>query len=384
MAAPKQQYPKKNWHDEEAPSLLPPPKEVRADMLRTTQLQYKNIILVGLFIVAALLCLPSCLSTESRIITTSSPTVTRKASSTLTTDLKFCTQPSVTGSIAGEMDVWYQCAGDAYDEFGKQLAKYAQEYASQHHSPSWGHRPNALPHKAKVLLFGNSNTRQIGQTLACQYAESIVNIHYFDADKPDPHMALVVEFDNGAQLFMVANSYVAHSPHWRRLLEAQIEQSLDAFDAIILGLFNPASKHWETEFVQSMVYMQNAMPATDEVSVQDYYGPSVSDIARAFRGPIQFVTLFGKQEPSRTKRASNEVIDLTRQERHNVDFLDARLYIEGMGTEGASESRLEVSQSVSNDTQAHRCTGSRGGHVDLVAWEVRTTIECWLGSRFMW
>ena len=48
---------------------------------------------------------------------------------------------------------------------------------------------------AKVLVFGHSHTRQIGQTLACQYADDVLRVDHLEpADSPDPNMAIRVTF----------------------------------------------------------------------------------------------------------------------------------------------------------------------------------------------
>lgn len=375
-----------NDDDEESPRIS---REVDDDEKPSHQFRgnHNKIVAVGLGLVMGFLFLTSFIPGNGRVLATSSPEVIQRVSPSLDDDFAFCTQSSIGGLNEEDshetMDIWYQCEGTEYEEFGKELRKFAGDYAS-HRTPSWGHRRHALPANSKVLLFGNSHTRQIGQTLACQYAKDIVGLQYLDAkDKPDPNMAIVVEFRNGAQLYLVTNSYVAHSPHWRRLLEDQIRMSLSDFDAIILGLFNPGSKHMETDFVQNMIHLQKVLPASAEFSVQDNYGPSVREVANEFAGPIQFVTLFGSLEPARTKWASEQVIELARNQdpRDNVEFLDSRLYIEGLGMEGASEDRTEKSTVSHNNVQAHRCTGSLGGHADLVTWDVTEFLYHHIGGR---
>ena len=345
---------------------------------------YKEFLAIGLTIVVLLVCMPSSSMSGSRVLESSTATVTMLASSALSEDFLFCTEPHVGKAMDdfARLDVWYQCAGPVYDEFGYELFKFVDTTQRQR-VPSWGHRPTALPAHSKVLVFGNSHTRQIGQTLACQYADHVVRVEHLEpTDSPDINMAIRVTFRNHAQLYLVANSYVAHSPHWQRLLEEQIGLSLSKLNAIVLGLFNPGSKHWETDFVNTMLTMQAVRPTSDEINVQTNYGPSVADVAAVYNGPVLFVTLFGKQEPARTAWARNQVTELSRSGRYNVMFKDARAYIETMGAEGASASRLETQDAMSVDIvqQAHRCTGVHGGHADLVTWDVAEFLFAQIGG----
>ena len=363
----------------------------------STAKRYKGCIAIGLMLVTLLVCLPSTSLSGNRVLTASTAPATLLASSTLREDFLYCNDPYIgeTFNDNARLDVWYQCEGPVYNEFAYDLMKYV--YGKAHERlPSWGHRPTALPPKSKVLMFGNSHTRQIGQSFACQYADQVVKVQHLDAryGNPDPNMAVVVHFENGAQSYLVANSYVAHSPHWQRLLEAQIGLSLNKLDAIVLGLFNPGSKHWETDFVNTMLQMEASLPASDQVSVQDNYGPGVADLAAVYEGPIMFVTLFGTQEPARTRWARNQVEDLARDKgRRNVFFQSSRTYIDDMRQrqqqpqqpcEGASTSRLDIQDANNTNAQAHRCTGIHGGHADLVSWDVSEFFFAQIGQTTRW
>ena len=314
---------------------------------------------------------------KDRVLQTPSPTVNFEASTMLANEFVYCTEPFI-GDMSNNdantrMDIWYQCQGPIYDEFSYALFQYVQVKQKQR-LPSWGHRLEPLPADTTVLVFGNSHTRQIGQTFACQYAVDVTRVEYLDdTDQVDPNMAVSVHFTNGAQLIIVANSYVAHSPQWKRLLETQIQRPLASIDAIVLGLFNPGTKHWEPEFLPSMVSMQNKLTPADEFDVQNNYGPTVSDVAAVYEGPILFTTMLGNQEPSRTLRARDDIRTLIQQGRHNAVYQNAHVYVDGLLSQhtGASLSRLQSADAVHDEPQAHKCTGMHGGHVDLVAWDVR-------------
>eukprot|EP00977_Amphora_coffeiformis_P021231 scaffold9074_cov141-Amphora_coffeaeformis.AAC.6 len=315
-------------------------------------------------------------SKNERVLQTSSPMINLQASPMLSHEFLYCTDPYIgeMGDDAARMDIWYQCEGPVYDEFSLALFQYVQAKQNQR-LPSWGHRPAPLPADTTVLVFGNSHTRQIGQTFACQYAADVTRVEYLDADdQVDPHMAVAIHFTNGAQLILVANSYVAHSPHWQRLLEAQIKRSLASVDAIVMGLFNPGTKHWEREIIHSMLSMQTKLTPADEFDIQSNYGPTVSDMAAVYGGPILFTTMFGDQEPFRTRRARDDLRDLVQQGRHNVVYQNTHVYVDELKQTGASLSRIDPADATVGEDQAHKCTGVHGGHVDLVAWDVREFI----------
>ena len=300
--------------------------------------------------------------------------------------LRFCSQSMLGHGNTNEtlLDVWYQCHGPLYDHFAADLHQLArQQSQAKHESASWGRRPTALPENARVLLFGNSHTRQIGQTLACQYADQIERIQHYDYNQPDPDMAVVVHFTNGAELIIVANSYVAHSPHWQRLLERQIQTELADLDAVVLGMFNDNAgnnKERHTRFAVLMEEMQASLPAADEVSIQDHAGPMVQQVAAVYKGPLLFVPMFATYRNHAAVQAAHQVQALQsnndrqqqqqQQERSNVKYQETRRYITMLQQEGAAVGKWAQQDVVNDDAHGHRCTGNQGGHVDLVTWDV--------------
>ena len=77
---------------------------------------------------------------------------------------------------------WYQCAGKPYDEFMQKIYKFLETKSTSTTttittttSPSsWGKRTYPIPEGKKILVMGNSHTRQVMTTLLCQYKEQIV------------------------------------------------------------------------------------------------------------------------------------------------------------------------------------------------------------------
>ena len=346
-----------------------PDLSVRGTPTQPPANQAKKVLLLGLTCIALILSFPTC---DDRVLQMSASVVDLEASPMLTDEFMYCTEPFLgeMNNDAARLDIWYQCEGPIYNEFAFDLFHYVTEKQRQR-VPSWGHRPAPLPADTTVLVFGNSHTRQIGQTFACQYASQVTRVEYLDPDQVDPHMAVTVHFTNGSQLIVVANSYAPHSPQWQRLLEAQIKRPLATIDAVVMGLFNPGTNHWEQEFVASMLSMQTKLADKDEFNVQTNYGPTIADVAAVFAGPILFTTMFGNQETARTLRERDNIRTLIQQGRHNVVYQNTHVYVDGLQQEGASVSRLKSADAVPDDAQAHKCTGVHGGHTDLVAWDVR-------------
>ena len=290
----------------------------------------------------------------------------------------FCTKPTagVPGDEENHIDIWYQCRGPNYDAFSEKLDSFVDEmYEGTYRSkkPAWGHRFEPLPANKTILLFGNSHTRQIGQTLICQMgSENIVDIERYDTDFIDPNMATRVTFRNGAKLYLVANSYAAYSPNWKRLLEKQIKVPLDIFDAIVLGRFNLAGGK-VSAFLTNQLEMETHFDPKDNVNIKKNKPPTARDIADAVDVPLVISSMFGRTQawPFREDCKAMQEIWPTR----NSAFLclDCRKYIIKMNDEGASPSKLEVSDMVISGNmlnRLHRCAGAKGGHVDLISWDV--------------
>lgn len=294
-------------------------------------------------------------------------------------DFQFCRQPWVGDASheTGLLDVWYQCEGAVYDDFGQNLELFANTKTELGHKPaSWGHRSSVLLPKSTVLVFGNSHARQIGQAMACQNGQ-VERIDRQDPDALDPNMAVLVSFTNGAKLWIVANSYVAHSPHWQRLLEAQVGLKLSQFDAVVLGVFNTGenkrAKEHQSTFVTLMIQMQARRPSADEINVQLHSGPTVADMVAVYDGPLMFASMFSTQRVDRALAGRQQIQqEQTLHNRTNLLYEDTRQYIVELSQEGGGYNRSYVSPCV-NDASAchmHRCTGKQGGHPDLISWDV--------------
>jgi hypothetical protein len=291
------------------------------------------------------------------------------------TGFRFC-QASFVGSAQNtshQMKVWYQCEGLIYEEFGQDLHSLAVSLVNHHQrSTGWGRRPAALPANSTVLVFGNSHARQIAHALSCQHGDTqVVSVLRYDTNQPDAHMVTQIRFANHATLWVVANSYVAYSPHWKRLLEQQLGIPLRTMDAIVLGIFNGCTA--KNAFTSGVLKMSAASPEADEIDCTVHYGPTVQEVAAVFDKPILFTTMLGKARLEQADLGRHEVQVLRkRHNRTNVYFLPSRRYIDMMDQECGARFKLNVSICDNGPAarSMHRCMGSQGGHPDLVAWDV--------------
>ena len=268
--------------------------------------------------------------------------------------------------------VWYQCEGENYDAFGKELHEYAEQKVYPIKNPTWGRREFPIPANKTVLFFGNSHTRQLGGNLACQMgAEEVVDVYHFEFDLIDPNMAIRFRFRNGASVYIVANSYVAYSKQWKELLEKQIQKPLEEFDLVVMGIFNVAKG--ASTFLDNMQYLASTLPEEYEMDLAtEPPGPPPQNITAEYDGPFLLVSNYSINQ--------QKVFELYRRllrkdPRPDHDFLSQRKYIDRMHAEGAAVARNETKDMTVDAlnpraNRLHRCVGKHGGHPDLISWDV--------------
>ena len=312
----------------------------------------------------------------------------------LTKDWQFCRLPYVgdATNATRKLPIWYQCAGPSYEYLADRLRDHAHRLRTLGIKPrTWGHRQHALPANSTVLIFGNSHARQLGHALACQHGASAVrSVVHFDVHLANPDMAVRVEFANNATLWIVANSYVAHSPYWDRLLAQQTRTTTsltNAFDAVVLGRFNSGGAARMSAFATQMDQIQALLPETDAVDWQRRQGPTIEEMAAVYNHPskpLVFATMFNgnlqhDEQHVLYLRQMQHRLDIIRRQRqgqdrsnnnNNLYLQDARAHIRAMQLEGMSNNRTTVGRAWNGLGAGHRCMGPRGGHPDLVAWDL--------------
>eukprot|EP00977_Amphora_coffeiformis_P027205 scaffold34595_cov160-Amphora_coffeaeformis.AAC.15 len=282
------------------------------------------------------------------------------------TDFNFCTAPYVLMRDSNRtVDIPYQCDGPYYRSFISHLRAFSDDMVTQgEQSFDWGHR-TTLPANRKYLFLGNSHTRQTAMALLCQ-----LNVRNTESlEQKNLAMARRYDLDNGAQVYLVVNSYVVHSPKWVGLLEKQVGVNLTDFDAVVLGLFNTCNSDVNTTFTKEMKEM------TDEdagVDCMNQEGPSLKNVAAVYPGPLLYVSMFATYRYYTYSQDKEDASKL--RSRSNLLYLDGRQYIRMDGMEECGSPKRDELSDCANDEDArrhqHRCVGKFGGHPDLIAWDV--------------
>ena len=271
----------------------------------------------------------------------------------------------------------YLCEGPAYDDFSKRM----QVYVKRQNSRTWGRRKFPLPNNTYVFMLGNSHTRQVYNTLLCEYRDVIVeSMEYGDTSRltnPDTTFGSTSSFHfaNNATLVTVSNTPLVYNKYrWAKTFEGLLNRSLSSMDAIIMGRFN----HFETKsrYGREIISYSKAHP---ELFDKTYSTPTIESLAELYDGPIVALPMFaphGQDVADSAKLAQAYWKNATG--RTNIYLVDARKHIDVLGECGSDViSEMGTCRNTgdgvkgSREAEAmHRCTGLNGGHPDLVSWDI--------------
>ena len=269
----------------------------------------------------------------------------------------------------------YYCVGEKYDEFGKKLLAFVNTTNStavpnRYDRTKWGRRRFPFPANKSALFIGNSHTRQIFETLICQYKDAVVEM-----DDSRGTTFYYIKFSNNATFHAVTNHPFCYSKKWAEILEALVSKNLQTFDAVVLGKFNGYKESANTTFVTTMEKMTASMDSS--VDFQKVPPPEIKQVAEAYSGPIVLVSMFAKYASGHFQREVKNLKKLRNDGRSNLGQVNARRYVPILG-ECGSDNRTGIGEC--NDLgdivpgrspkDMHRCTGLNGGHPDLIAWDI--------------
>lgn len=285
--------------------------------------------------------------------------------------LKFSSQRTLTQPGSSEtLEIIYQCYGHDYDKFTTKLREFSKARIADGLEPkTWGHpdfyhlKPNS-----SILFFGNSHTRQMAFSFLSQRYRDIVSFESINLPwekRINKERKFVLR--HNITVYVVTNSAIPHSPVWYELLEQSMGRKLESLDAIVLGLFNSCTLDANTTYAAEMM-------ANSGISCLTQEGPQVADVAAHYSGPLAFVSMFSTHRSNLEEDAREMVQDLQKDGRTNVDFIYARQYVEEMDMECAYANDHKSKDCQEGDKARHilhRCVGRRGGHPDLIAWNVR-------------
>jgi hypothetical protein len=258
----------------------------------------------------------------------------------------------------------YQCKGNHYVDFGRKL----QSLAAQLPQPV-GRRAFPIASNLTVLVMGNSHTRQMILSILCQFNEEVTefdNVMGFQSSRGD---SFRVRFRNNSTIMSLTNNPVVYSPHWVTLVENIVGRPLGSFDAIVLGKFNSFNESKGTSFTETVTQALRSLPGALDFSKSR--APTLPDIMTIYDGPMVYVSMFAAYGQSQF-RDNDATMKNTRGTRDNISVINGRKYIDILKMECGSDGFNMVGSCKEDEEgkDAHRCLGVKGGHPDLIAWEV--------------
>jgi hypothetical protein len=260
----------------------------------------------------------------------------------------------------------YACEGPEYDAFAEKLEAllkiFEQQDSALGKSIQWGKRRNSpFPDNATILAVGNSHTRQILQTLTCQYkVVQTIDMESNTTEISRRGSYYLTVFANHAKLHLITNHALFYSRKWLTYLHEMT--GLSNIDAMIVGQINGMAEAYNTSFMDLMIEKTSHLEDADFTSVNP---PQLKQFAEFYSGPIIAHSLMCYWGYDNFHTMTDVVRSINRP---NVQMVNGRAYT-GMLGECSTNNWLSVGV-CGTDASAHRCVGDRGGHPDLLAWDI--------------
>ena len=310
------------------------------------------------------------------------------------------TNAAMAASSISSLPVHYQCRGQAYDQFTSKLEHYVQQrYLQSGNASLWGRRHTSpLPSNTTILVLGNSHTRQTMYALLCQYADHIAAVRStLVYNHPSAPLHDIV-FDNGATLVFATNSPLVYSSQWYEALQhhdpyhrslTNNNRSSSDYDAVVLGEFNLYHPDKPSKFLTQMLEFELLHP--EEVQFTTATPPTLKSLAQLLPNtPIVALPMFAEYGHKWEQQSRKEFLQLSKSRRNTIHVLHGRQHIVALQHECGSDGIIEVGTCWDRGQTTpygrkppdmHRCTGPRGGHADLLAWDLIEAIHKVLESR---
>jgi len=335
----------------------------------------------------------------------------------------------------GVIPNYYQCAGQAYEDHVQIIHSFLQTRYQADPSDLWGRRESPVPSNnerlepnvllatttsegrnepieqrknketTRILVMGNSHTRQTVSQLLCQYRHLITNST--ELATFGGLVASRFELKDGVTFYMLFNHPLFYSKRWPTTLSLDILGfPFKRLDAIILGTFNKLEESQKSTFLKQTLKYQKTFKK-HKVDFHNQPPPYIRDVAERFGGPIIWLSMFAKYNHMYHKQALNMISELQQKplpppdattatkatdalrtankagvaqynqyRRTNIRAVYGRRYItpELHGNECSSDVGRQVSTCLEPGAQrysdGHRCVGSDGSHVDLITWDL--------------
>jgi hypothetical protein len=270
--------------------------------------------------------------------------------------------------IFPNFNTYFQCEGPEYDKCAAAARAVARNSSHHHHaSPTWSQPGVPLVRPGSSLLFiGNSHTRQIYETLVCQYQEDILST--------DPWGSSVT-LRNDIFLQSSINSpwhYDVTTNLTERFL-SELGHFPNYYDAIILGDFNGDVFNYDFSLAytrpESFYNVTVKSAAAANITLNGVL--QLKHFAAIFNGPIIRLTggvLVNTTKVRNAQAEVQQVLQTTNKNKNDFVVLDASQYVPQVGICGHNQGgKIVVDAPV---VGYHRCQGGKGGHPDLVAYDV--------------
>lgn len=254
-------------------------------------------------------------------------------------------------------------------------------------SSLWGQRE--LPPNTRILLWGNSHTRQVALSLVGQHAATVTvssakerynttaavaiveKILIYDAQY-NKNMARRFDLGMGRSVYVVANSYVAYADNWQQLLEQQIRKKFRKLDAVVFGTLNSCQAPVPTTFATDMkAFSQSVVGQMAGVDCETREGPTFDQVADAYGqsratilypatdvadhvAPVAYVSMFATYRKKDVRAARDLVHGMMQKERETngtryYEYIDARSYINEMAYNNNDNRQRQRRQLASNN-----------------------------------
>jgi hypothetical protein len=250
----------------------------------------------------------------------------------------------------------------------------------------WGKRSDPFPDGSITLVVGNSLTRQIFQSLPCQYDDNNTGggggalVEWIDWTAQSNDIDIMRRgtfyegrFRNGAKIFLVTNHALFYSKKWLTYLQDLIKVPIENVDQLVVGHINHFMNAYNTSFMELMMEQTKKY---DDANFETVSPPTLIDFANVYNGPIVGISMMADwsyydQDYSEMKEQV-EKISGTNQQR-KIKLIHGRRYINELG-ECGTNSWKDIG-SCQDSPDSHRCIGSRGGHPDLILWDMLEAVH---------
>ena len=281
-----------------------------------------------------------------------------------------------------KIDVRYQCAGRPYEEYMRNVQfPYVLTRHKRDPSLRWGKRPSILPPASssnqKIMMIGNSHTRQLAISLLCMYIDDVEDVKTIESH------ARQFTLTGNNTITLVANPELVYSSRWQKNLEEfYLNHPLDDLDAIVLGMFNK----YEAKYSDSRLWTRTNKFAQEhpeqEIAFDD---PSLDNRLESwfesYDGPILYTA-----DPLRMEQCQREVVmtstcksDADTDCYDNLRWIDEREHVPALKDRHCTCSNAADKETVrtclhdkdGNEYKTgHVCRGFLGGYSDLTARDV--------------